>query len=258
MSSTPTRCVFRPIVLLAAVFLAKMPSGSTGAVLIQSDQGQRVVTKFADASPGRKDVINEFLAAKLFEMLQPQSPTAMLITTTPDFLRGSKEVLPSACIGTHFASLYIENEPERLSEAIAQPSNRVVLARWAVFDLFINDTDRKPEHVACSGGQLYTFDRGGAFGGHHWTADSLSQQAAKFVKPWSYLDSLDIVARPAAAAMLQQIEAMDVEGAIKLIASQMPQEWGFADVDRHAATQFLKYRQRHLWEEFERLWIAKL
>ena len=137
-----------------------------------------------------KEVINEYIVAKLAQRLSlPIIPFTLVniphdfLKKTPEFKQKKEKYLP----GYHFACLYLKNSVPFETVRYTPPTknqvrNRDSLARLTVFDQWLNNSDRGTmnvilEHFNDGTHYVHMIDHGRCFpGGYRWDSETLKNE----------------------------------------------------------------------------------
>lgn len=247
--------------LIYAVKYVQALRGGTAHVIEYSD-GKRYVTKFYGVKKGRiKEVVNEYVIAKLAQLLSlPIIPFTLVyvpeefIKNTPELQQRKRNYNP----GTHYGCVYIENcmPFEDVRETLpskGEVKNRNMLAGITVFDQWVNNSDRGTMNVILerlSDGSYYVhmIDHGRCFPGRYeWNAQTLREGQPEYNFKWPFYQWANSLLDDSSelTSLIDKIEKLPNESIYEVIHS-IPAEWNVSLKEREALYQFLLNQKKAL------------
>lgn len=208
-----------------------------------------VVAKLPDNPQGLRVLANEWLGAKLLDLLGAPHPPVYLLEV-PDACVAQAVYTTGAPLrgGLAFATAYLAAAEVPAPEDLDDLDRPEALARIALFDTWTGNVDvRQLRHMRRSGGgpgsQVFAVDQGGCFGGAAWTADELDRA------PSPVLDATTPALlghlrdpREALREALEALAAADAETLLDLTAA-IPEPWGVGASERAALTRYMLRRR---------------
>lgn len=229
-------------------------SGKAAHLLSFSD-GNRYAVKCKNNFHGTRELVNEFVIARLGQHLSlPIVPFNMVYMTAQQIQYIPKKFSSDYNPGTQFASLFIDN-CRGLSKEPPQPTkkeirNSQVLAGIFVFDHWVHNADRTKSNILLERlpeGQydIHMIDHGKCFpGGYKWNKATLQEQA-KFKKDsivhiWGVgmLEDRSIL-----SSYIEQILALP-EVVIEEVIREIPPDWNVSIQDREALVTYLILKKK--------------
>ncbi len=246
-------------VLQAIQYFSPMNYGWSNPHLFLCLDGNRYVVKFMSNPQGKRVLANELISYRLAKWLKLPVPRGEIIYVSQELIDSSPTLQYLGVeVGPHFGSYFIESKTKNLSKAdISQVMNISKAADMILFDYWLNNNDRhllRPEgenNVLLSKGvktKLWLIDHANILAGPNWTVESISGHQNHIFTYWGelyerfvpYIDN----ANPFAQA-LNRIESLELWQIMESI-SIVPVEWGVADHEKLALSNYLNIRKKLL------------
>ncbi|MBM7650927.1 HipA family kinase [Neobacillus cucumis] len=229
-------------------------SGDAAHLFLFND-GNRYVVKCKNNFHGTRELVNEFVVARLGQLLSlPVVPFEIVQMSKGQIQTIPKKFSSYYKSGSQFASLFLENciglskEPPHPTKD--EVNNHEVLAGIFVFDHWVHNRDRTKRNILLEqlpGGKynIHMIDHGKCFsGGYKWNEATL-QKNKKFKKDsivhiWAagLQEDLTIV-----SSYIEQILALPEES-IKEVIMEIPEDWDVSLQDREALITYLKEQKK--------------
>jgi hypothetical protein len=236
--------------LTATRYVTPFKEGGSLPALVEADDGQMYVMKFAGAGQGRKALIAELVAGEIGRALGLRVPELALLNLDPSFgaTEGDPEIrdLLKASVGINLGLRFLPNafeyNPMKTPPLTAEQAAAIV---W--FDAYVTNVDRTPRNVnmlICDR-QLWLIDHGACMYFHH-SADwhkqpERSRTPFKPIKDHALLPYAGAVTEADAA-----LKPLLTKPVIDDIVKTIPHEWlrdGMpVDDTRTAYTRWLETR----------------
>ncbi len=224
----------------ATRYLTPLREGGSLPAIVEADDGELYVMKFAGAGHGAKALIAELVAGEIARVLGLPMPELAFITLDEslgpsepdeeihDLLKGS--------VGLNLGLRYL---PKAFSyNMLLQPAPNPELASAIVwFDAYVTNMDRTPQNVNLLiwQGDLWLIDHGSSLYFHH----NMNNLADRHLKPFPYIENHTLL--PFATALREQDDLLRrrlPDAAIERIVALIPDAWlggepAFARVDDH-------------------------
>ncbi|MDN3017336.1 hypothetical protein PH210_14145 [Paenibacillus sp. BSR1-1] len=224
-------------------------SGGAAHLFLFND-GNRYVVKCKNNFHGTRELVNEFVVARLGQLLSlPVVPFEIVQMSQEQIKSIPKKYSSDYKPGSQFASLFIDNciglssnPPHPTKDEI---NDHEVLAGIFVFDHWVHNRDRTKRNILLEqlqGGKynIHMIDHGKCFsGGYKWNAATLQKQKGfkkdSIVHIWAVgmLEDLKIV-----TSYIEQILALPEES-IKEVIREIPEDWDVSLQDRKALITYL-------------------
>lgn len=238
--------------LIGLNYLGPVGRGVTTPQLFRATDGKVYVVKLQKNRLGPKVLANEFLGARLGEILGLCFPPGDVIRLDEQVLKSSRRPLPSSIVpGKHFACQYLSNTRYLNSFNLRKAGNKEEMAGVILFDHLFHNADRTLNWRNLllrreeGGYKIYAIDNSHLFRRGRWTKASLEKMAPqiKINKFRIYGTLLKRVMRPeyfaGYLAKLQQLSDSDLQ----TLVDEIPSEWLPYSGDRQALHQFLITRR---------------
>jgi hypothetical protein len=234
--------------------------GGTAHVLLFSDGKEYVVKWYGVKKERGKEVVNEYVVAKLAQLLSLPIIPFKLVYIPEDFIKKTPELKQKKhnyISGYHFGCVYIKNctvfeNVRETPPSKAEVKNRDLLAGITVFDQWLNNSDRGTMNVILErldDGNYYVhmIDHGRCFpGGYQWSAKTLNNEPVynfhwPFYK-WVYTllnDPKELT------SFIDKIVDLPNQSIYEVIQS-IPDGWNVSTEDRDALYQFLLKQKKNL------------
>ena len=234
MHSFPIRTV------QAERYVTPLRQGGSLPAVIEADDGQQYVMKFAGAGQGRKTLIAELLSGEIGRALGLTVPEIVLIRMNEHFGRSEPDPeiqdLLRGSVGLNLGLAYLPGAVE-YSPLLKFPLSREDAARIVWFDALVTNVDRTPRNVNMLiwQEQLWLIDHGASLYFHHnWPG--YAQRAAS-----AFPLSRQHVLLPRAGNLVatdRQVKATLAEMDWAGLVAAIPDEWLggeeiFADIAAH-------------------------
>jgi hypothetical protein len=232
-------------------YLTPLREGSSLPAVVEADDGELYVMKFAGAGQGRKALIAELIAGEIGRALGLRVPEIVFLTLDPALgpSEPNAEIrdLLRASVGLNLGMRYLAKaftfDPSQPLPIDAQTASAIV---W--FDAYVTNPDRTLRNVNIleSGRELWLIDHGVALYFHHDWRDYRERSRSPFplIKDHALLSHASLL--QAADAQAKARLATEV---LADIVAAIPGEWldpaaPFAgpDEQRHAYLEFLTGR----------------
>ena len=234
--------------------------GGTAHVILFNDGKEYVVKWFGVKKERGKEVVNEYVVAKLAQLLSLPIIPFKLVYIPEDFLKKTPELQQKKhnyISGYHFGCVYIKNSIPFEDVRFTPPSpqevnNRNQLAGLTVFDQWLNNSDRGTMNVILErldddSYYVHMIDHGRCFpGGYQWSPQTLNNEPAynfhwPFYK-WVYTTLNDT---QELTSYIDKIIDFPNEKIYEVMAS-IPDEWNVSTEERDALYHFLLKQKRNL------------
>ena len=241
---------------LATRYLTPLREGGSLPAIVEADDGELYVMKFAGAGQGAKALIAELVAGEIGRVLGLAVPEIVLLTVDPQFGRteGDPEVqaLLTASTGVNLGLRYLP-KAFAFSPLLRPPPDRGLASAIVWFDAYVTNVDRTPRNtnLLLWNGALWLIDHGAALYFHHMPPgpDGYLPAAANAFPLIKHHVLLPLAnALPEADIVLRE---QLTQPAIASIVDSIPDAWLLADgpdVDPNAARGF--YRS-YLWQRLQ-------
>ncbi|MCB9161010.1 MAG: aminotransferase class I and II [Caldilineaceae bacterium] len=226
----------------AVRYVTPLREGGSLPALVEADDGQQYVMKFAGAGQGPKALVAEIIAGRIGQLLGLRVPELALIELREGLGRSEphEEIrdLLNASTGTNLGLRYL---PSALAyNPLQSPPVESLLASTIVwFDAYVTNVDRTPRNVNMLmwRQQLWLIDHGAALYFHHDWSDWEERAGARF----------PMIREHALLPWAENIRAVDPKLRVRLetssleaIVAEVPDVWlqdegAFADVAAHRA-----------------------
>ncbi len=237
--------------LQAERYVTPLRQGGSLPAVIEADDGQQYVMKFAGAGQGPKALIAELISGEIGRSLGLNVPELVLIQMDPHFGRSEPDPeiqdLLQGSVGLNLGLAYLPSAVE-YSPMLKFPVSREEAANIVWFDAFVTNVDRTARNVNMLiwQEQIWLIDHGASLYFHHSWPGYAERAASAF--PLSRQHVLLAKAGNLAAADVQAkalLAGMDWRGLVEMI----PAEWLggeeiFADIadQRQAYVDYLTAR----------------
>lgn len=166
MSSFPIRT------LHAERYVTPLRQGGSLPAVVEADDGQQYVMKFAGAGQGRKALIAELLSGEIGRALGLTVPEIVLMRMDEHFGRSEPDPeiqdLLRGSVGLNLGMAYLSGAVE-YNSLLKFPVSREDAARIVWFDALVTNVDRTPRNVNMLiwESQLWLIDHGASLYFHH-------------------------------------------------------------------------------------------
>lgn len=238
--------------VVATRYITPLREGGSLPALVEADDGEQYVMKFAGAGQGIKALIAELIAGEIGRTLGLRVPELVFIELKPEIARSEphQEIrdLLMASIGLNLGVRYL---PSAFAyNALLKPPPDSTLASDIVwFDAYVTNVDRTPRNVNMLiwEDNLWLIDHGAALYFHHDWNNYLERSQTPFamIKQHTLLrHAADLSGADARLAPILDDEAL------RRIVDLVPDIWlggeeAFADVAQHRRA-YVEYLRRRL------------
>ncbi|CAN7419870.1 HipA family kinase [Paenibacillus sp. LjRoot56] len=220
------------------------------AHLLSFNDGNRYAVKCKNNFHGTRELVNEFVIARLGQHLSlPVVPFKIVNMTEQQIQYIPKKFSSKYNPGTQFASLFIDN-CRGLSKEPPHPTkmdikNNQVLAGIFVFDHWVHNSDRTKSNILLERlpegkYDIHMIDHGKCFpGGYKWNKVTL-QKHDKFKKDSIvHIWTVGMLEDPSIlSSYIEQILALP-ENLIEEVIWEIPEDWGVPIQDKEALITYL-------------------
>lgn len=227
-----------------------MPGKSSPQLIEFSNNGCYVV-KFKNSKHGTRALVNEYVVAKLAEILAfPVVPTRIVYMTKAFIENQSKLQRHGFTEGNQFASLFIPNAkglPKNDDDfpGREEVKNAADAAGILVFDHWVNNLDRGSQNILLqslpdNSYQVYMIDHGKCFpGGFYWTTKTLKKEPKKVLKKKSNLWCASLLDSPdEMTPYIDRIINIPEERIFEIV-NKIPEDWQVSDAEKTALSDYL-------------------
>ncbi len=236
----------------ATRYLTPLREGGSLPAIVEADDGELYVMKFAGAGQGPKALIAELVAGEIAREIGLPMPELAFITLDESLGPSEPDIeihdLLQASVGLNLGLRYL---PKAFAfNMLLQPSPDADLASAIVwFDAYITNMDRTPQNVNLLIWQeeLWLIDHGASLYFHH----NMNNITDRHLKPFPYIENHTLL--PFATTLWEQdplLRRRLPNKAIERIISLVPDVWlgdegAFDHVDdhRHAYSDYLINRR---------------
>lgn len=220
------------------------------AHLLSFNDGNRYAVKCKNNFHGTRELVNEFVVARLGQHLSlPVVPFKLVNMTEQQIQYIPKKFSSTYIPGTQFASLFVDNS-RGLSKEPPHPTkteikNHQVLAGIFVFDHWVHNADRTKSNILLERlpegkYDIHMIDHGKCFpGGYKWNKATL-QEHRKFKKDSIvHIWTVGMLEDPSILfSYIEQILALP-ETLIEEVTREIPSDWNVPIQDREALLTYL-------------------
>ncbi|NHN28990.1 HipA family kinase [Paenibacillus agricola] len=240
--------------LLPVQHTGSIPIGYSKPQLTLLSDGLTYAVKFKNNPSGTRVLVNEYVAARVAQLLSLPVPSFQIVHISDDFIKNNPALADHDFTSGHqFASLYIEGctffSADLLRTDGISITNPEVLPGMIVFDFWLSNTDRKEKNVLVKadgngGHYIYMIDHGRCFADSNWTTKSLKEIKSRLnlkVHQWCFHH---LGGKEGLASYVEQIVSLP-EGEIRQIVQSIPQDWDVTAVEREAlCVHLMKAREK--------------
>jgi hypothetical protein len=241
----------------AVRYVTPLREGGSLPALIEADDGEQYVVKFAGAGQGPKALVAEVIAGRIGQLLGLRVPELTLVQLGEELGRSEPDeeirALLHASVGTNLGMRFL---PSAFAfNPLQTPSVEPLLASTIVwFDAYVTNVDRTPRNVNMLmwRQQVWLIDHGAALYFHHDWSDWTERAVSRFpmirehaLLPWARN------LRAVAPKLVQRLE----ESRLAEIVADVPDVWLegeaiFADTTEHRAAYVAYLSRRRDAAEF--------
>lgn len=242
--------------LLATRYLTPLREGGSLPAIVEADDGELYVMKFAGAGQGAKALTAELIAGEIGRALGLAVPEIVLLTLDPQFGRteGDPEIqaLLQASAGVNLGLRYL-SKAFAFSPLLKPPPDHGLASAIVWFDAYIANVDRtsRNTNILLWNGALWLIDHGAALYFHHMPPgpDGYLAYAAHPFPLIKHHVLLPIAqALPEADIVLRE---RLTEPAIARIVDAVPDAWLRADGPDSDPEALRSYYRAFLWHRLQ-------
>ncbi len=238
--------------LIAMKHFGSVGIGVTAPQLFRANDRKFYVVKLQNNRLGPKVLVNEFLAAKLGEMLGLCFPVSSSIQIGKDIIGQSPKLQAAGTpIGQHFASQYLNYTEYVGKDNLHNAVNITEMAGILLFDSMFHNGDRTNNRKNLllrkekSGYKIYAIDNSHLFRTTRWTI-ALLNRISRIIQPYyrySYALLLNDWLSPSHFfPYVKKVKEMSYESICEIVA-QIPEEWLPDDSERQALINYVILRR---------------
>lgn len=238
--------------LIASEYIGSVGVGVTGPQFFRAADDKVYVVKLQNNRLGPKVLVNEFIAAKLGEMMGLCFPPSDIIEINEQtFQKEQCPAAPEIRLGRHFASQYLEHTEYVGKNNLYKAVNSIEMAGVLLFDHMFHNADRannkrnlliRQENADY---KIYAIDNSHLLRSGKWTLDSLHNLGAKIKIYYRYTFGLllrDCLSPQDFLNYLEKIGDISNE-MIEKIVEQIPAEWLPDKLERQGLVGYIKIRR---------------
>jgi hypothetical protein len=238
--------------LIAMKHFGNVGVGVTSPQLFRANDRNFYVVKLQNNLLGSKVLVNEFLAAKLGEIMGLCFPVSSSIEIGEETIQQSPQLQASGIVaGRHFASQYLNHTEYVGKNNLFKADNITEMAGILLFDYMFHNADRtnnkknlllRKDEAGC---RIYAIDNSHLFRTARWTIAHLNS-ISRIIKPYyrySYgLLLRDWLSPPHFLPYVKKVKEMSCESIHELVA-KIPEEWLSDDAERQALIDYIILRR---------------
>jgi hypothetical protein len=236
--------------LIAMKYFGNVGVGVTSPQLFRANDRHFYVVKLQNNLLGSKVLVNEFIAAKLGEIMGLCFPTSNIIQITEETIQKSPQLL-DVVPGRHFASLYLNHTEYVEKNNLHQAVNTIEMAGILLFDYMFHNSDRTNNKKNLllrkenAGYKIYAIDNSHLFRSARWTSAHLNSMSTVIKPYYRYCYGLllrDWLSPPDFFPYLEKVRGISSEYINDLVA-EIPEEWLPDDAERQALVEYIILRR---------------
>ncbi|WP_425061013.1 hypothetical protein SCACP_17800 [Sporomusa carbonis] len=237
--------------LIAVEHLGSVGVGITSPQYFRANDGRVYVVKLQNNRLGLKVLVNEFLAAKIGELMYLRFPPSNIIETNEETLQRSPLLAEQGVNpGRHFASQYLDNTEYLGKSNLEKASNVSEMAGIILFDHMFHNADRTNNRKnillrrEADRYTIYAIDNSHLFRSGKWTLDSITNLEKR--KKTYYRFSFGMLLKDCLSPQdflpyLDKVTTIS-NGQIDQLVQAIPSEWLPDAAERQALAQYIKIR----------------
>jgi hypothetical protein len=238
--------------LIAMKHFGNVGVGVTSPQLFRANDRHFYVVKLQNNRLGSKVLANEFIAAKMGEIMGLCFPASNTILITEETIGESPGLLTlDVAPGRHFASLYLNHTEYVGKNNMHQAANIVEMAGILLFDCMFHNSDRtnnwknlllRKEDARY---KIYGIDNSHLFKSARWTSAHLNSMSRVIKLYHRYCYGLllrDWLSPSDFSPYLEKVREISSEQ-IKDVVVQIPEEWLPDNTERKALVEYLILRR---------------
>lgn len=238
--------------LIATKHFGNVGVGVTSPQLFRANDRHFYVVKLQNNLLGSKVLVNEFIAAKLGEIMGLCFPTSNIIQILEETIQKSPQLRALGVVpGQHFASLYLNHTEYVGKNNLHQAENIIEMAGILLFDYMFHNSDRTNNkknlllHKEDTGYKIYAIDNSHLFKSARWTTAHLNSINTVIKLYYRYCYGLllsDWLSPPDFFPYLEKVRGISSEYINDLVA-EIPEEWLPDDAERQALVKYIILRR---------------
>ncbi len=238
--------------LIAMKHFGSVRIGVTAPQLFRANDRNFYVVKLQNNRLGTKVLVNEFLAAKLGEIIGLCFPVSSSIQIGNNIIEQSPRLQAEGiAMGQHFASRYLNHTEYVGKDNLYNADNITEMAGVLLFDSMFHNLDRTNNrknlllHKEKSGYKIYAIDNSHLFRTARWTI-TLLDRISRIIQPY-YRDSYGLLLNDWLSPShffpyVKKVKEMSYETIFEIVA-QIPDEWLPNDSERQALINYVIVRR---------------